>query len=286
MLVMFDTGIAPSHPSFTKKDAGKVDFYSQEINDIDGHGTLCAGIACGEKYQDKELEVTYRGVAPGATLAIWKGYNHASEKNYGSWLEQLLLLSQHHASCPVDVVVISSGINDPNEDLEDAIKRLVNNNVIVVCAASNDGATTSLNVKYPARYQETICVGAHDRDGKPCNFSPESDRVEFLALGIDVFGPILKKPGEPWNEPKRGTSYAAPAIGGLICLIVEAVKKKCDEQIFKQIHNNRVMKELLKKLATNKGVIDHEKLRVFFEKKGGLEQYIEQLKDGRIIASL
>ena len=283
---MFDTGIAPSHPSFTGKDAGKVDFYSQEINDIDGHGTLCAGIACGVEYQDKELAVTYRGVAPGATLAIWKGYNHVSEKNYGNWLEQLLLLIQHPAPRPVDVVVISSGIDEPNKHLEDAIKRLVYDNVIVVCAASNDGATTSLNIKYPAKYQETICVGAHDRDGKPCKFSPESDRVEFLALGIDVFGPILKKPGESWNEPKTGTSYAAPAIGGLICLIVEAVKKTCDEQIFQQIRNNRVMKELLKKLTTKKGVIDHEKLRVFFGKKDGLEQYIEQLKDERIIASL
>lgn len=223
---MFDTSIAPNHPSFTGKGASKLDFYSQESNEIDGHGTLCAGIACGVEYQDKELAVTYRGVAPGATLAIWKGYDHASEENSDKWLEQLELLTHHPAPRPVDVVVISSGTDGHNERLHTVITKLINtNSVIVVCSASNDGAKTDLNIKYLAKYQETICVGAHNRHGEQCDFSPRSDRVEFLALWINVVGPILKKPGKPWSEPKRGTSYAAPAIGGLICLILEAVKK-------------------------------------------------------------
>ena len=142
---------------------------------------------------------------------------------------------------------------------------------------------TDLNIKYPADYQETICVGAHDRYGERCNFSPDSDRVDFLALGDNVIGPFIKKPDESWNEPKKGTSFAAPAIGGLICLIIEAVKNRCGEHIFQQICNSHVMKKLLKKLATKKGVIDHEKLQVFFGKPNGLEQYIEQLKDEAII---
>ena len=265
---MFDTGITYLPSIIEKFERQLLQTHTQDCVDVDGHGTLCAGIACGVEYRDQELAVTYRGVAPGARLAIWKGFEL---ENSGKWLDQLIEMSQQLPQ-HVNVVVISSGIDGHNDRLETAIKRLINHNVIVVCSASNYGATIDLSVKYPAMYQETICVGAHDRYGQPCNFSPNSDRVDFLALGDNVIGPILKKPG----EPKNGTSYAAPAIGGLICLILEAVYVTCGDQICKKIHNNRVMKKLLKKLATTEGVIDHEKLRMFFGELGP-EHYISEL---------
>ena len=279
-LVMFDTGIT-NHPSIIEKHARELlQIYSSDSEDFDGHGTLCAGIACGVKFQNEELAVTCRGVAPGATLAIWKGYNYVSEENDDEWLNQLELLSQHLA--PVNVVVISSGIDRHEERLETAIMRLNAKKAIVVCSASNDGAKTSLNIKYPAKYQETICVGAHDRDGVQCNFSPKSKRVDFLALGNNVIGPFT---GESCNKLKKGTSFAAPAIGGLICLVLEAVQKTCGDRVLQKIHNNRVMKELLKKLATTAedGVIDYKKLQSFFGKPDGPRQYIRQLiEEGHI----
>ena len=278
-LVMFDTGIT-NHPSIIEKHARELlQIYSLDSEDFDGHGTLCAGIACGVKFQDEELAVTCCGVAPGATLAIWKGYNYVSGENDDEWLNQLELLSQHPA--PVNVVVISSGIDRHEERLETAIMSLNAKKAIVVCSASNDGAKTDLNIKYPAKYQETICVGAHDRDGQPCNFSPKSDRVEFLALGNNVIGPY-NYTGESWNELNKGTSFAAPAIGGLICLVLEAVQKTCGDHVLQKIHNNRVMKELLKKLATKEGVIDRKKIQMFFRELGPMH-YIRELIAEEII---
>ena len=119
--------------------------------------------------------------------------------------------------------------------------------------------TSILNIL--PNYQETICVGAHDQDGEQCYFSPESDQVDFLALGDNVIGPILKKTGKPWNEPKKGTFYAAPVIGGLICLVLEAVKKNLHVEIRsfnKYTTTVYTMKELMKKFATRKGVKNFE----------------------------
>lgn len=143
-------------------------------------------------------------------------------------MEQLELLSQHPTPRPVDVVVISSGIDRHNECLLTCA--ILNTNTVlllwyVLPAMMVQKQTSILNIL--PNYQETICVGAHNQDGEQCYFSPESDRVDFLALGDNVIGPILKKPGKPWNEPKKGTFYAAPVIGGLICLVLEVVKKTC-----------------------------------------------------------
>ena len=80
MPVMFDIGIT-NHPSIIEKDARKLlQIYSPNFEDFDGHGSLCAGIACAVEFQDEELAVTYHRVAPDATLAIWKGYNQVREE--------------------------------------------------------------------------------------------------------------------------------------------------------------------------------------------------------------
>ena len=61
------------------------------ITDSDGHGTLCAGVACGDPFQstfDGSI-VMCRGVAPKATLVIWKaiegmGHHGMVYKPYGT----------------------------------------------------------------------------------------------------------------------------------------------------------------------------------------------------------
>ena len=139
--------------------------------------------------------------------------------------------------------------------------------VIVVCAASNEGAIDKAAIWYPARYRETICIGSHDRLGNRSSFSPVGEDMDFLALGEDIIGPNLVDS----LTQAYGTSFAAPAIGGLICLILQAVADKCPGKL-KQIHNGDTMKELLKKLTSedphNKqegyGSIKRDQVKNFF----------------------
>ena len=295
-LLMFDTGIThEAHPSFAPAVYRKIEEYGLDTcNDLDGHGTCCAGIACGNetKLLVQSVDCKLRGVAPSANLVIWKGYDYVNKIHTDTWLQQLEDMA---SNCDgVDVVVISSGFEGPDRRMKDTIKKLDNNGVIVVCAAGNDGATNIHNIKYPARYPQTICVGAHDRNGHPCGFSSVGGArtIDVFALGDNIIGPNrVDQTLEDSNNYKylredEGTSFAAPAVGALICLILQAVKDTC-ERHYDQIKETDSMKILLQKLSTDKRVISCEQLKKFFDKDGptylGPKHFIDDMIASREI---
>ena len=273
-LLMFDTGIKESLRSFGSKE---LDFINSPCDDEDGHGTLCSGIACGNPIEDKlnGKTVKCRGVAPGAQLAIWKAYKEATDDiDAEPWVEELEQLVEEYDG---DVIVISSGTKSPKPHMEDAIKALDQKGIIVICSASNSGGIDKENVTYPARYQATISVGAHDRFGNRCRFSSVGKELDCLALGEDVIGPNLNNS----LTQSSGTSFAAPAVGGLICLILEAIQEICmkenNVEVYYQMKNNRVMKQLLLELTTARGennCISPKKLGDFFANP---KHFIERL---------
>ena len=294
-LLMFDTGITitlASHPSFTNREIKKKrHFFACNCNDLDGHGTFCAGIACGnETFYRRNVadrsQVNFRGVAPCANLVIWKGYDYVEGiRPAGTWLPELEKMASECVG--VDVVVISSGFDQPSKRMEDAIMELHSKGVIVVCAAGNDGARDIHNIKYPARYPQTICVGAHDRDGNRCGFSSVGEEVDVLALGGNIIGPKHVDTNlEDSNIGKymmhnSGTSFAAAAVGALICLILQAVKDTCSRQHYDRIKGTESMKKLLQELSTKKHVISREQLDKFFNNHSlvypGPELFINEL---------
>ena len=284
-LLMFDTGIIHEpHPSFAQAIYRKIETLGlPDCDDRDGHGTCCAGIACGNELK---LSVKCRGVAPNANLVIWKGYEYVKIIPIDPWLQQLERMALNCVG--VDVVVISSGFEQPNKHMEDAIKELDKKGVIVVCAAGNDGARDLTNIKYPARYPQTICVGAHDRYGHPCGFSSVGDEIDVLALGGDIVGPKRVDTNlEDSNSDKYlmkvdGTSYAAPAVGALICLILQAVKDTCRQQDYDRIKRTEPMKKLLRKLATKTGVISRKQLDKFFNNNSNFYLGPKYFIDGMI----
>ena len=249
-LLVFDTGVKESLQSFASK---RKLFFNYPCDDEDGHGTLCSGIACGNPIEGTfdGKTVKCRGVAPGAQLAIWRAYKSAKgDIDVEPWVEELKKLADDCEDYGLpDVIVISSGTKSHKQRMEDAIKVLDQKGVIVVCSASNSGGIDKDNVTYPARYPSTISVGAHDRDGNRCGFSAVGKELDCLALGKDVIGPNLHNSLTQSN----GTSFAAPAVGGLICLILEAILETCKKEnkmeVYKQVKNNRVMKQLLLELS-------------------------------------
>lgn len=92
--------------------------------------------------------------------------------------------------------------------------------------------------------------------------------MDFLAFGEHVIGPNLVDS----LTQAYGTSFAAPAVGGLICLILQAVADKCPTDKTQKIHNSNAMKKLLRKLTSedshNKqedyGSIKRDQLKNFF----------------------
>ena len=292
-LLMFDTGITHKpHPSFIYRKIER--FGLANCDDLDGHGTCCAGIACGNLHISRvdSLPVKCRGVAPNANLVIWKAYDYAKEVPIEPWLQQLEDMALNCVG--VDVVVISSGFEQPNKRMKDAIKKLYNKGVIVVCAAGNDGAKDRNNIKYPARYPQTICVGAHDRKGHPCGSSSVGEEIDVLALGENIIGPnrvdteLEDSNIYKYLKQDDGTSFAAPAVGALICLILEAVKADTyTREYYDQIKEADSMKKLLLKLATKKRVISPKELDKFFNDRSrfylGPKHFIQEMVSSREI---
>ena len=288
-LLIFDTGIThESHPSFAPAIYRKIETFGlANCDDLDGHGTCCAGIACGNVPDG--LPVQCRGVAPNANLVIWKGYDYANKIPTDTWLQQLEDMA---SNCDgVDVVVISSGFVQPSKHMKDAIKKLDSKGVIVVCAAGNDGAK-DICIKYPARYPQTICVGAHDWYGHPCSFSSFGE-IDVFALGKDIIGPnrvdtkLEDSNIEKYLRRADGTSFAAPAAGALICLILQAIKETCRREHYDRIKEADSMKLLLQKLATPKRVISRKQLEMFFNNDSqfylGPKHFIDEMIASREI---
>ena len=268
-LMILDTGIDEDHPSF-KKDRLLLppDGYDDEHKHL--HGTLCAAIACGDEVdvENRSSSFKCRGVAHEAKLGIWK------KSTIGLRLRPLIdyINNERHR---IDVLVIVSGFDDSDE-MHDSIKELDDMGIIIVCSGSNEGHVNADNVTYPAHYEETICVGSHDRYGNRIGYSAVGSTMDFLAFGEKVAIPRKATNQDPKSsqpfERRSGTSYAAPALGGLICLIIQALRvhKLANEKL-----NRQFIVELLK-LLTNKesgvsrdslhgyGAISPKKLKEFF----------------------
>lgn len=67
---------------------------------------------------------------------------------------------------------MSLGLSENSPKLEKVIKEAVNSNILVVCAAGNegDGDADSFEYSYPAAYPDVISVGAVDKKGVLISF--------------------------------------------------------------------------------------------------------------------
>lgn len=158
-VAVLDTGCETTHPdlkdriiggrNFTDDDRGNPDIF----NDYNGHGTHVAGTIAAH-----ENEAGVIGVAPEAGLLIVKVLNKAGSGKY-EWI----IKGIHYAiEQKADVISMSLGGPADVNELHEAIKTAVKNNILVVCAAGNegDGDDSTNEFAYPGAYNEVISVGA------------------------------------------------------------------------------------------------------------------------------
>jgi subtilisin family serine protease len=118
----------------------------------------------------------------------------------------------------VDIVCMSLGSNKPDARLHDALKAAHSSGIVVVCAAGNDGGA----VNYPAAFQETIAVGAVDKNRNACEFSSRGKEIAVAAPGQDITSTWLAD----GYATVSGTSMAAPFVAGVLALYVSSQKSE------------------------------------------------------------
>jgi len=190
-IAVLDSGIYDKHRSFRRKKNQKKDKegYQKKYNDervlLDlnftqekyrddrfGHGTYVASLAAGASLNSKTS--AYLGIAPNADIISLRVLDSEGKGQASGVLNALEWVMEHHAEYNIRVVNLSLGmpaIDSYRDDpLCQAVRRLVDAGIVVVCAAGNNGKDENGNKIYglihvPGNEPSAITVGASNTFG-------------------------------------------------------------------------------------------------------------------------
>ena len=211
-VALLDTGLEHTHADLLGAVDDLRDFTGSSSGTLDrvGHGTHTAGIV-GARRNDRGVV----GVAPECRLLIGKVLG-----DDGSGADDSVAAGIDWAvQSGADVISMSLGSPTPSPAIAAAVARAVAAGKFLICAAGNDGQSNSVN--YPARFDDTVAVGAVDRKGRIAEFSSRGPEVDVCAPGEDILSTYL---GGGYAR-LSGTSMAAPFVSGVVALLLAKHKQ-------------------------------------------------------------
>lgn len=223
-IAVLDTGIDLSHPDFAGRILEAQSFIpGQSAQDGHSHGTHCAGTAAGPKVPP--TGVRRYGVAHGARILVGKVLSNAGGGTSGQVLAGINWAISKHAT----VVSMSLGSNTTPGQLpfayyEEAGLRALQNNVLIIAAAGNNGWNP---VGSPANSPSIVAVAAIDPNLQRASFSSvglngAGGEINVAAPGTSTFSAV---PGGG-HGLKSGTSMATPHAAGVAAMLAQKTGKR------------------------------------------------------------
>ena len=237
-VAILDTGCQSTHPDLADRIIGGRNFTSDDKGDPDmfedgnGHGTHVAGTIAASL---NEKGVT--GVAPEANLLIVKVLNNQGSGQYDWVISGIKYAIEQKA----DIISMSLGGPQDVPELHEAIKEALANQILVVCAAGNegDGNESTHEFSYPGAYNEVIAVGAVDLERNSSPFTNSNNEIDLVAPGEDI---VSTYPGGRYAS-LSGTSMAAPHIAGALALL----KVTSEESFGRKLSEPELYAQLIKR---------------------------------------
>ncbi|MEU1389178.1 MULTISPECIES: S8 family serine peptidase [unclassified Nonomuraea] len=214
-VAVLDSGYDPDHPDLKDVVAHERNFSDEpDIRDLLGHGTHVASIVAG-------ADERYRGVAPGASLAIGKVGGR-----YGP-SDSAMLAGMEWAATEVKAKVISMSIGYPDTPEVDPVEQAVNTlseqtGALFVIAAGNSGDEAP--VESPGSADAALTVGAVDDNDVVAAFSSKGPREGDHAIKPDLTAPgveIMAAQAGGTHVEMSGTSMAAPHVAGAAAIMAQ-----------------------------------------------------------------
>jgi subtilisin family serine protease len=222
-LAILDGPVDQTHPALQSARLNRIETMMSGNADLGAatrHGTHVASIVFGQH------DGPARGIAPhcrGLIVPIFKdgadgSIAPCSQLDLARAITQAVQAGAH-------VINISGGEYSPSGTahplLTKAIESCVEQNVLIVAAAGNEGCEC---LHIPGAMPSVLAVGAMDGQNRPLDFSnwgPAYRSQGILAPGENILGAV---PGGG-TSPQSGTSYATPIVSGVAALLLSLQRK-------------------------------------------------------------
>ncbi|GIP24700.1 MULTISPECIES: S8 family peptidase [Paenibacillus] len=206
---VIDTGADFSHPDLRYSLARGVNLLNPNMlpHDDNGHGTHITGTIAGSGGIQGIL-----GVAPRATIYPVKAFDH----NGAAYVSDIIMGIDWCVRNQVDIINMSFGMKSKNKSLLSVVNKALQAGVVIVASAGNDNKSRS--VDYPARYPQTISVGATDRNRRIARFSNSGPHVDIYAPGEKIYSSWVGGKHKEMNGTSMATSHVSGAIALLLAL--------------------------------------------------------------------
>ena len=239
-LYIMDTGIDATNPEFVGTDLEIEEWYTvpdiYAAGDQKGHGTAVASMAVGKNVgittNVKLKTIKIAGVVTSDPTVLPaeadQVFQSASIAQLGDALDALYAVVIADAA-KTRILNCSWGVTR-SAWLDSKFQALMDAGVTLISAAGNDGIDVSLIT--PAGIVESLTIGATDKFDIPAGFnniSPsDSSVVTAAGLSLDMFAPgddVMTAHTANFGgvtgdySINSGTSFAAPLISGIACVI-------------------------------------------------------------------
>ena len=211
-IAVLDTGCDLDHPDLIENLLEGVNFINtrKPPEDGNGHGTHVVGTLVAS-----HNDIGVVGVCPKAKVIPIKVLDDKGNGNLLSVAKGI----RWAADNGVDIITMSLGAPMKVQQVRKAIQYAASKGIPTFVAAGNAGKTKE--VFYPANYEETIAIGAIDKDFRRADFSNTGENLDFMAPGVDIFSTVP----DDWYATLSGTSMACPFAVGVAALVLSWVKQ-------------------------------------------------------------
>lgn len=213
IVAVIDTGCDLSHEDLRENLLKGKNFIENGAEPVDGngHGTHVAGTIAAINNQYGMV-----GVAPKAKILPVKVLGDDGSGSNSSVADGIRWSVDNGAQ----ILTMSLGSPYTSRNIEKALTYAIDHKVVIFCAAGNSG--NNVDIMYPAKYSESISIGAISHDLTVSNFSCCGDSLDFVAPGEDIISAV---PGNKYAK-MTGTSMANPYAVGCAALLLSLRKKQ------------------------------------------------------------
>ena len=224
-VAILDTGLDLQHPDFAGRNVVSQSFVEGlPADDGNGHGTFCAGVACGPQ---RPCHGPRYGVAFGADLFVAKVLDDDAGGVDGNVLAAIDWAVRNHCALVSMSLGTPALVGESHPQLyEQVAARALAAGTVLVAPAGNHSQRpeTITPVEHPANCPSILAVAAVDQSFAVAPFSNgglnrDGGEVDLAAPGISI---LSAAPRPTLYQTASGTSMATPYVTGIAALLAEA----------------------------------------------------------------